>query len=483
MNTAQLSQTLLALWRQRNRSAPWGRWTIAALVLLPSVASLLYLDGPARWGLPTGLLVTLVHVVWMGVAANLQVQNDPIAARFVPGHVRALQVASLVGWALCTAACTLLLWLFVPSSFLSWQALLLANAAGAAFSMWASRFWWLWFLFAFWGPLLGVFSVRLAAPLQAVQALWASHTHLVLAGALAGLAVLVQAVFGHGDARHRRSHARLHRMQEVQRMFQEGRQATPVQAFASLERFSGPFNALISAWRRHVLRTADNASTASVMARAEIVLHANQHWTYQLITAVTVAATLALMLAAVVAWTSAPLSELLRHGAVGIAIGLASMAVNPTLARPMLWQTRREQALLRLLPALPQGAALNRAVAWIALRHALIGALLAMLLIVPLGHATQQWGLLWLPLMAVPWSIWTATRPPARMRAPTGMTTMLPVLGFYLCAGVAYVGTERGGVPMAPVAAGLLAVSAVWGLWRWRQLDGQPAALPAGRLA
>jgi hypothetical protein len=157
------------------------------------------------------------------------------------------------------------------------------------------------------------------------------------------------------------------------------------------------------------------------------------------------------------------------------------MAVMPMLGRAMLWQTRREQALLRLLPGLPQGEGLNRAVAWLSLRHALLATALAAALILPLCHLTRQWGLLWLPLVAVPWSLWTATRSPAHMRQPTGFRSMLPVMAYYLSAAVAYVGTERLGLPMVPLAVGLLALSAAWGAWRWRQLAGQPVALPAGR--
>lgn len=483
MNAAQLSQVLLASWRQRDRSSSWGRWLIAALVLLPSAASLLLIEGPARWGLPAGLALMVLHIGWMVIAGSLLTQNTPTAARFVPGHVHTLRAAGLLGWAAVTAASSLLLHLFIPATLLSWQAGLLGSAAAVTFTMWSTRIWWLWFVLIFWGPLMGALAPDLEGLLHAARALWVEHKHLSLAAGLLGFAALVPAAFGHGDAAHRRAYARLNRLQEMQRMFYEGRQATPSQAFVSLERFSRPFNAAIAAWREHVLRRADNTSTASVLTRAEIVLHANQHWVYQLLTAMTVVASLVLMLGAVVAWTSAPWQDLIRHGAFGIAVGLGSMAVNPMLARAMLWQTRREQALLQLLPGMPQGPALNRGVAWLALRQALLASLLAGLLILPLCRVSDQWGLLWLPLMAVPWSVWTATRSPAHMRLPTGMRAMLPVMAYYLSAGLAYLGTERLGLPMVPLAVGLLALSAAWGAWRWRQLDRQPTALPAGRLS
>lgn len=482
MNTAQLSQTLLAAWRQRDREAPWGRWLFSAILVLLAVSTAVWLEGPLARILPTVIVVLVLFIGWMVVSANLQIQNAPTTARFVPGHVRSLQQAALVGWAACTVAATLLLWLALPP-FLKWQTLLLGSAAAATFALWATRVWWLWLMLCLYSPLFGVFSDSLQAPMRAAHGAWVEHTDSLLALGLLGLAALVPAVFGHGDARHRRAYERQRRMQELQRMFQEGHQATPAQTFAGLERLSLPFNAAIGLWRRHVLASADNGRRSSVMARLEVVLHANQHWTYQLLAAVSLVVTVSATLAAVVMWASVPAAEMLRHGAFGMSIGLASMAINPTLARPMLWQTRREQALLRLLPHVPQGAAQSRAVAWMALRHALVATLLVTLALSVLSWTTGQWSLLWLPVMAVPWSLWTATRAPARMRPPSGLSTMLPVLAYYASALLGYLATDRMGLPMLPLAATVLGLSAVWGALRWRQLDGQPAALPAGRLS
>lgn len=482
MNTAQLSQTLFAAWRQRNRDAPWERWFVAAVIVLPATALALWLDGPLARILPAAIVVLALYIAWMVVCANLLLQNDPAAARFVPHHVRSLQQAAWAGCAVVTGLATLLLWIVLPP-FLMWQTLLLSCAAVAVFSLWASRAWWLWLMLCLYSPLIGVFRESLTPPMLAVHGAWVAHTNELLAAGLLGLAAAVPPVFGHGDDRHRRAYERQRRLQEVHRMFQEGRQATPAQAFASLERFSRPFDAVISAWRRHVVAAADNARLASILARAEVVLNANQHWTYQLLTTCSVVLFMVLTLAAVVAFTAATTADLLRHGAFGISVGLASMAATPTLTRPVLWQTRREQALLRLLPGLPQGAALNRAVAWIGLRHAVVAALIATGLILPLAALNHHWGLLWLPVTAVPWALWSCTRPVAAMRPPGAMGSVLPILGYYLVALAGYLATERAGVPMAPSAAAVLVLSALWGRWRWRQLDGQPAALPAGRLS
>lgn len=482
MNTARLSQTLLAAWRQRNREADWERWFLGTVVLLAATGIAVGVDGPLARILPVVILVLAIYIGWMVVSGNLLLQNTPAAARFVPHHVRSLQQAAWAGSVIVTGLTTLLLWFALPP-FLMWQTLLLGCAAGAVFALWASRAWWLWLVLCIYSPLIGVFRDTLAAPMLAVHGAWVQHTNELLALGLLGLAVLVPAVFGHGDERHRRTYERQRRMQELQRMFQEGRHATPAQTFASLERFSRPFDALIGAWRRHVIATADNRRPASILARADVVLNGNQHWTYQLLTACTVVLCMATTLGLVLAFTAASAADLLHHGAFGIWVGLASMATNPTLTRPVLWQTRREQALLRLLPGMPQGAAMNRAVAWLGLRHALGAAVIVTVLILPLAVRTDQLGLLWLPVTAVPWALWSCTRPVASMRPPTAMATMLPVLGYYLVALAGYLTTERAGVPMAPAMVTVLALSALWGRLRWRRLDGQPAALPAGRLA
>jgi hypothetical protein len=482
MNTAQLSQTLLAAWRQRNRDAPWERWFLSALIVLPAVGLAIWLEGPLARILPVVIVVLALYIAWMVVAANLQLQNDPAAARFVPGHVRALQHAALAGWALCTLLVASVLWVGLPP-FLRWQTLLLGSAAAATFALWASRTWWLWLVLCIYSPLLGVFRQRLEGPMDAVHGVWVEHTPSMLALGLLALAALVPVVIGHGDARHRRAFERQRRMQEVQRMLQEGRQATPAQTFASLERFSRPFDRVIGAWRQHLVTTADNRQLRSVMARADVVLSANQHWTYQLLAAVSVVGLLVVSLAAVVAFTAASPHEVLKHGAFGMAIGMASMAANPTFSRPTLWQTRREQALLRLLPGMPQGSALNRAVAWLGLRHALWAALVVALLLLPLSALTGQWGLLWLPLTAVPWAMWSSTRPLAAMRMPSGLRTILPIFSYFGVAIAGYLATEREGLPLVPAAVVVLVLSALWGRWRWHRLDGQPPALPAGRLS
>lgn len=481
MNTTHLSQTLLAHWRQRDRSAPWGRWLIAALMVLTVVASLVFFDGPKRWWLPTLVGLLLIHIGWMVVGSSLQEQNHPTAARCVPGHVRALRQAALVGWVLCTATATLLMWAALDD-LVRWQTMLLGNAAAAAFTMWATRSWWLWLAATFYAPLLGVFKEGLAPLWQASFQLWAQHTDAVLALGLVALALLVLGVFGEGDERHRRRYERQSRIRHAQARQLEGKATRPTDLFAGLERIARPFDALPQAWFRHVMRRADNGSQPSVMARLEVVLQSNQHWTYQLVAAASILLFVAITLVVLLTFTSMTTQDLLTHGAMGMGIGIAGMAINPTLSRATFWQTRREQALLMLLPGVPTGTRLNRAVAWMALRHAAIATALTAAALVPLALAADKMLLLWLPLCAAPCAAWSTTASPARMRQPSALTSVAPVLLFYVLAMLAWVATVALALPLVPTAAVVLAASVALGMWRWQRLAHEPAALPTGRL-
>lgn len=129
----------------------------------------------------------------------------------------------------------------------------------------------------------------------------------------------------------------------------------------------------------------------------------------------------------------------------------------------MLWATRREQALLRLLPGTPQGVALNR---WLALQLSGLQALTAapFLVLSPLAVLTL-------------WRDWP------RLGAPQGVfsTAMLPVIAGVTAAAYAWVtGSCQGAGPLA------LRVLPLWlalAAWRWRVLGSKPAAWPVGRLA
>lgn len=478
---ARYSQVLLAFWRQRDRSAPWGRRAIAALLALGAAAALVGLPAPAGWLVVAGLLLLTGLGVWLAVCGSLQEQNHPTAARTVPGHLRTLRRAALLGWALCTGLATLLLWAIFPPGGAA-PVLLLSCGFIAVFLLWSSRMVWLWLLLTLLSPLLGALGGSLAPAGRALAALWSEHTAAMLLAGLLAQAALVVLAFGGGDARHRGRHARQMLMRNAMRMQLDGRQANAAVWGRPIEWVTRPFGRVVDAWQRRLLARADNASPANVMARAAIVLHGVQHWMYQLMGIAALAAIVPVAYAAVSSFAQVPLKAFLP-GAFGMGIAIASMGFNPGFALPMaLWQSRREQALLCLLPGMPRGAALNRAVAAGHLRNAAMAWLATSLVLLALGLVAGNDWLLCLPLAALPVMAVNLTRRPAAMRAPQVLTTLWPVLAFMALAGLLY-GLSQLGVPLALLAGAVPALSAGVLAWRWRKLSQAPAALPTGRLS
>lgn len=481
---AQFSQILFACWRQRDLSSPWGRRLIAALLLLAAFAGLIWLPPGAAWRVPLGILLVIVHGAWLAVCANLQEQNHPHAAHCVPGQLHALRQAALWGWALSSVLSTGLVWAMLPAPGL-WPLLLLVNSLVAFCLLWASRTAWLWLLLALFWPIAGALSGLLAPVWQALTALWATYTLGVLALSLLAQAWFVTRAFDDASTGHQARYARrvVIRRAMMQMQF-EGMPASPTAWGGPLERLAQPFVAATSAWLRHVLARADNTRLRSVMARAEIVLHGNQHWLRYGMSVGLVALLVLIAFALVLSTTHVNLELMLRNGAFGMGIGIASAGLNPGFALTnTLWQSRREQALMRLLPGMPQGRALNQAVARLQLRDFSIAWSVTALALLALGSQTGHIQLLCLPLAALPVAALCLTRRPALMRAPTPLRAMLPLLAFFALAALLYVLVRDFGMPLSLPGLAMPALAAALLSWRWRRLGAAPTALPAGRLS
>jgi hypothetical protein len=481
MNAATSSQMLLAPWRQRDLESPWSLWLLIALLLLGTGAGL-YI-APQLWPiLLAGNAGLVLAVLWLRVVGSLMVQNHPHVARLVPGHVRLLREAAVVSWALTTLCSALLLWLLLPR-MPSLPALLLLISATLVFAAWAIRQWQLWFLLSFGPPVFFAAGLdkRLAPLWSALQELWAGQPWPVLTLCLLALAWGLTQLFGNGDEGHRVSYACRERMRLATRDGMAAKRGLGVFG-RSGEWLGHPFERAASAWLAHVLAHV-RPTQANVMRRAEIVLHGQQHWLRQCM-GVVVGLSIAVP-SFVIAFTMAggSLQNNWTMGAYGMAIGLASMGFNPGFALPaMLWHSRREQALMRLLPGMPQGVALNHAVAWLQLRHALVAWTLTTAALALLAWAAGDFRLLCLGLAALPLSMLCLLRVPARMKAPTSWTAVLPVFGFILGGWGLYGLHQMLNVPLAALAGLCLGASVALGLWLWRVVTRAPLALPAGRL-
>lgn len=485
MIPSSLNQMLGAHWRQRDREAPWGRRLLGLLAVLGLVTGLLLSpNGDIRYIVLCTALGALLEAAWLVVVGSLLEQNHPHAARFVPEHVKRLREAALLLWALTTLPTALLLW-SVLQGVVSLPALLLGCAAAAIFMAWAMRWWTLWLVACFGPMLIGLLDLRrrLAPLWSALGDLWQAQPWSVTALSLLALGWLLVRVFSDGGEAHRADYARRSRMRQASRDGFAGNRAGLAAFGRPGEWLAAPFEHGASAWLRHTLGRA-RATEASVMDRAEIVLHGNQHWLRQLMGVAVAFVMVGLGFALAFALVPAGALVNWQSGAFGMSIGLASAGFNPCFALPgMLWHTRREQALLVLLPGMPQGRRLSRAVAWRQLRHALVAALLCTLGLGLLATKAQDPSLFSFALGALPAAAFWLLRSPASLRAPSAWAAVLPVLVYMAAAIGIYVLSNRLGVSLALLAGISLAATASFAAWRWRRIGNGPAALPAGRLA
>ncbi len=477
-------------WR-RNDGGLWAFWLDTALVLLllgaPAVAMLI-------WWPPRLLLIGLALLasmallgLWAAQFATLLRLDHPHAARLVPGHSRALRRTALGLWLVMMALCGSVAALAFGLHDSGWRAVLLVLMGSAAALLAVAlltRWWWLWAgVLLFW-VLLSLPTLQLAVrPMTTwLQGHWQAQPLTATALALVAMAVVLSALFGNAQAAHARAYAGRERVGKLFRAGAAGQQATLAACGRWGEWLGAPLQRLADAWLARVIAGARN-QRSSVMARAEVVLQGARHWVLQLSVMLFVQLLLALSFGVLVYLEVAEPGEIFEHGHVGMSICLASLAIAPVVGLPgVLWATRREQALLMLLPGMPQGSTLNRALAWQPMRHYLLmwaATLPAFMLLAWLGKATQVLPFLGAALPLAAW-LW---RDASRLRAPRPAQSVLPYLLWLVLAMSSLLLLRWQPAVLLPWLLAVLGLSAGLLLWRWRRLAQMPQALPAGRLA
>ncbi len=486
------SAALLMPWRQLGRGARWA-WVGVLLMLVAAAAVVAWLASPVpRMLMLISVAVALALLVWGGQISGLLEQNQPLAARLVPAHVRVLQRVALAAWFVLSLALGTVAW-WLADGRLGWPGCLLVAAAGLASLAWCLRWPLLWFMPAVWPVMWGLPAAHGALqPLwQAGVAAWQAHLAVATMALLGLLALSLAGLFGHGGPAHARVFARQARWRELGR---HGGVDGSLQGFSTWggwwARLAGPMERLAGGWLSHLLRRAAPGHR-SVMARAEVVLHGGQHWLRHL-AGVGVALVLvglgSIALLMVLLPPDVGVQTILQNGHVGIVIGLTTAGLSIVFTLPKsLWVSRREQALLVLLPGMPQGRALNRAVAVMQLRHAGIAWLATAVVTTALAWRAGNALALCVPVAALPIGVLWLMRAPARVGPPSAWKDVAPVFA-YIAAGLALMVAVRqqpwdGFEAVAALAAASAVLSLLLGAWRWRHLAAAPTALPAGRLA
>lgn len=477
------AQILLAPWRQRRNGQSLLR-IVLTQGLLPCAAIALVvatsLLGQVALKLGAGSLALLLQALWLTQFASLQRQNHPTAARLVPGHLQRLREAMLGLWlAIAVISAVLLGSVFGhgPAWGLASAALMLLTAVMMRHPLLWSVFWIVPVTERWWGR---------SAPwrwLRSEGVAWYADRPLLLClSALLVLALLLGALLRAGGSGHALAYAKGERQRLALRQAALGGSMARYQGGigAALARlFSAPYRA----WMGRLLATAQ-PTPRSVLARAELAFGAGAHWTAQFFSAALFVVMGLLGAGALVAFDQADLGSMLESAKFGLTVGLTSWAVNPVISlRNSLYNRRREQALLMLVPGMPRGAALNRQLA----RRQLVQVLSAWLLTLGVVIALTSHGRPGDPFIGYALAGLPATllllRNWATLKAPGGSGASPLVMLLLLGGGALYAAVRWLEMPVWLLAAVVVSLTAAVGLWCWRQLARYPQAFPVGRLS
>lgn len=488
---------LRAPWQWRRSAVRGGRAWMFPLALglslgSPALAAWWWLPGTAA-GLVALLVSSLLLLLLWGQQMDALLRLDhPHAARLVPGHGAVLRGAALASWAAGVLLCTAVAGVVAhgleadPAGLLrATHGAALGSAALMLYVALSLRWTWPWLLIVVMPlpadvPGLGV----VLAPLQeGARSVWLAMPWTSAAVALVAMGLALVSIFGRGGARHLRSHAAGER---TRRSFESGVTGAPAPRSASPdsweERLSRPRHRAQAWWLNRLIARATSGS-ASVLARAEVALRGDQHWLVQAAVMLPLGVLLVLAYALMVLLAGMDPAAVLRHAGLGTATGLYAMLAGMCNGWPgALHASRREQALLLLVPGMPRGTTLARALAWRDTRAYLLMWLALLPLALAVAWASASPFPLALPAVALSMVAWL-WRDHSRARAPAPAGAAAPFLVcLALGLGSAILLREKPGFGPAWLVAWLV-LSLPWVAWRWHRLAHLPAPLPAGRLA
>lgn len=473
---APWARVLLAPWQQRrNKGSMWPIGLFIATVGLVALGLAAILEPRNVAEVVVMLLSAPLFSGWAWLAGGVFQQNHPNVAHLVPVQLRTLRRVLFGAWAACTLLSALVGWAFGHPWSVS------ASVASLLLLLtWMARF---PVLVVVW-PALALTPLWSRAPLveatlRAFSAAWQSWPEaLALMAVVALLAAAVASAFlllQGGGAKH----AQAYRRRAIQLAALRVGGASPGcwrAGGGALGRWFGDSATIVyRPWLAHVT----TQHTGDVLPRALLGLGPTIHWTGL----VGLLPGVGLMVATtmLVLWHIGAARNSLA--AWGLSIGVLAFVVNMAIqARAAIHATRREQALMMLLPSMPRGGTLNRALA----RHLSLQfisswalGLLVCALVFPLG-AQLGWFAIYaaacLPLGALLWTDWS------RVQAPTLLSTVLPAM-FVMVGTLAAIALQAWiGVPAWACVLVFVVAAVLLVAWRtWRLLDA-PSAFPAGRL-
>lgn len=494
MNSSSIARILAApLQQQRNLGRWWSAAIIVALCVVPSPVLFALWGGDAganglrlaaaRAGLAG--FCALVLIGWVMVAGNILRQNRPELARLVPAHVARLRTALLVAWTMLVLvaaaipgvvfgaqlawACTAAAVLALIACVLRWPALLLLCGPLMPFAVNAT-----------------LMRRLFAEHQQVLSALWVADDWIVTASTLAAGALLLVLVVQPEGRRNQAARGAGRAVGRCLRHFgwRRGRaSAGPAAASYRLTATRLPYDW----WLQRLLARRDSPVTSRLLAG----FGRSAHWTtrvFELSWMLVASGCLCAVAIELLGVESRGL--ILAWSGFSIAISVGMSALQGAVR---LRETRREQALLALLPGVPRGARLNRWLGWQMSAESLCCIAVGLLLFCGID-ALAEWlspgvvqgalgginlaaATVMLPQLAWQWRQWA--RMPVSAAFDQGAPALVQValaaavLGLHALAGFDYLA----------IGTVLAATTLLYCAWRWRRMDDEPTALPVARLA
>jgi len=465
-----------------------GRLWWLALPVLGATGLATMTDAPhaAAWTFVLAMAVVL-QLLWWSAASALLGLNDPISAHLMPGQLRKLRetaVVTMLGLAVLSGLLLSAVFGHAPAFAAASAAAMLAFAACLR---WPLLWFGVWILPGVLLPLLG--ELPAARAVAGFFVSWHERQPLIQAAViLLALAAALWGLFQSGGAGHAKSWQASQRMRQAMSMQAGGsRVACAGGPFARLGRV---FQWGLPLWRKHLLRTA-RPDARSVSARAELGAMRGLHWSATGSTGVVLALCLLGFEAAALIFVPERAGRIIDAALPGVSIGLMSGMLSPLFGlATTLHQTRREQALLALVPGMPRGDAMNRELARRMLRHyvAMWAGGVAMILVAsalaPGDMAMASRPLLGLdfaaaalPVSLMIWRDWSRQGAPRGIQV--GLLTMITLLGMGLCTAASSYWRFS---PLWLVGASML-LTLTLGVWRWRLVRRVAPFWPVGRHA
>jgi len=474
---------LAAPWQQRRTERSFGAIIMIVSLLAVLGAVIGFLKGgdfQAMLQSYASLTAGGVVVLWLLQITYMKLLNHPIHARLVPGHLRKLRQTALVYWLTSSMACGLILGL-VFGNILKWSFFVAFIEVIVLTPLLWPGLWLiaLGLLLPPWWPREAI-SVFFREALQPLYVDWPllSLTFLLLPCGY----ILTHKLIQSGDPKHIKGYFKSRRMLLATSPDAHGHQP-------SLHHlgFKGTLimNVVLFPLHRYMqhLVAKPRRTPAHVLSRAELVFGADAHWVMQAsgligITAVALLVAVVEMMQYGFVWRA----EIMESSGFVALFLLLFGASFPMGMRHALSSTRREQALLTLLPGMPRGGTLNRWIAGRLLHQCALAWIFAAAVASQLQYqdssamktAAIYAGIL--PAFAMLIQDWSRLQVQRPLKIVISMA--LVGLGALGCYGL------MSELDWSPYEVGILSAagSAALVAWRWRKLKSFPSALPAGRL-